>query len=265
MEQLLEQAVPSSPEPAWQDGHFLKALLNIPQGGMIGVTSALLFSGPQHLCAYWWRDPESGEDYANLVDEERLRLAIGRVSLDSGYVPAGTLRLGMSPKGAQWLLLSRPPKRYQLTLEFSASQVETLHLRMPSGVFFGIGDHYYLWAVKKGAISGKTPLYHYPLPNISEHGLLCFGENTPPKAAWSGIFPALNLFLDSPFIGHWAQGKSTVHHGDIRERLQTLAGASPAAFPDEELVLIPDPALVYQNPQPVTLDSYLARVMKKYA
>ena len=267
MEQLLEQAMPalSITESAWQDGHLLKALLNIPQGGMIGVTAAILFSEPQHLAAYWWRDPQSGEDFVNFVDEKRLRLAVDRLSWDSGYVPAGTLRLGLSPTGAQWALIYQSSRQYQLTFEVPASQgMTTIRIKMPAGVFFGIGEHYYLWAVKKGTVSGKTPLYQYPLPNISEEGALCFGENTPPRAAWAGMHPALSLFLDSPFIGHWAQGKSTVHDGDIRERLLALAEASPACFPDNELVPIISPSSYRQHPEPISLDVHLSHVVRAY-
>ena len=237
--------------------NMLLALLNIPQDGILGVTSALLFSESQQLCAYWWRD-EKGH-HPKLVDPQVLRAAIGAIPVDSGYLPEHVLRLGTSPRGQYWMLVSQPSRAYQLLIERKEQEHVSLELSLPGCLFFGLGEEYYLWAVKSGPLGAETLLYHFPLPNIAPSGLLCFGANTPSRVSWPSILPAFFLFLESPFNGHWAQEKSTVHPGDIRERLLTLAAQAPACFSDEELV----PILDYRgSSQPTSLDAHLKRIVR---
>lgn len=244
--------------------HLLLSLLSIPPQGMLGITSALLFAEQQQVCAYWWHDPKEGTQHVKLVDPQVLQAAIGSIPIDSGFLPEHVLRLGISRKGKAWMLMHQPPRASHLLIERDRDEERaSIELELPGCLFFGVGDLYFLWAVKRGELSAETPLYRFPLPNIAESGQLCFGENTPPIACWPSILPALSLFLNSPFNGHWAQGKSRVHAGDIRERLLALAASSSPQFPEEELVPTPE----YRRwgittVEPVSLETHLKYIVQ---
>lgn len=217
------------PDPIhWLREDVLLALLNIPQNGILGVSSALLFTSDQ--VAYWWRDAERDQQHVKLVSPQALRAAIGGIPIDSGYLPERVLRLGISPKGLQWMLVYRLPHVYRLSIERKEQERISIELGLPGCLFFGLGDTYFLWAIKDNPKAGETALYRFPLPNIGEDGRMCFGTNQPPRVSWPWILPAFSLFFDSPFNGHWAWGKSRLYPGDIRERLLALASEPGAWF-----------------------------------
>src|SRR5260370_39314696 len=124
-----DRAVDPDHPASWLSEDMLLALLNIPQGGIIGVTSALLFSETQQLCAYWWRDEKGNGQHTKLIDPQALRAAIGAIPVDSGYLPEHVLRLGTSPKGQYWMLGHQSPRAYQLLIDRGEHDRVSIELR----------------------------------------------------------------------------------------------------------------------------------------
>jgi len=233
------------------------SLLGIPETGLLRISAALLIAGNNELCAYWWRDPYTGRQHAELRDPVLVRSAFSNVVVDSGYLPPNVVRLGIT-NGVQWLVVSVPPSFYQLTLLDDVQHSSTLRVRLPGLVLTGCDTHYWLWAVKDAIVSANTLLYHVPLPNIGADGTLCFGNNHVPKAAGPTILQALHLFLDSPFTTHWATGKSLAHPGDIRRCLFDSVEQEAGVFPEDDLKPI-----TTGDARSLTLDVLLRHVLRR--
>jgi hypothetical protein len=244
-------------EPGIEDyitSDVILGLLAIPEAGLLRISSALLFAGNNELCAYWWRDSYSGQQHAELRDPVLVKAAFNDAFLDSGYLPSGVIRLGIS-RNVRWLAVHVPPATYTLTLHDDRKKTKprALTVGLPGFVLCGYGNQYWIWAVKERQISARTPVFRYPLPNVGGDGTMCFGANQPPQADGPTIMQAMQLFFDSPFNDHWAEAKAIGHPGDIRTYLQQLAGAGakargkrpPAVFPEEDLV----PLTAFGTPQ----------------
>ena len=158
----------------------------------------------------------------------------------------------------------------------TAKTIKSLHLALPGLVFGGVGNTYYVWAVKggdfyegasgqgSGQINPNARLYHAPLPNLYGDGHICFGNNAAPilkggkelEAAWQ-------LFLDSPFNGDLVAGKSKQHPRDVRAKLFDLVsrqqGRRPIKYPAPDLVPL-DSSTSGGNGQGITL----AEAVEKY-
>lgn len=116
-------------------------LLGIPETGLLRISAALLIAGNNELCAYWWRDSYTGRQHAELRDPVLVRAAFSQVTIDSGYLPPSVLRLGIS-NGMQWLAVTRPPTRTQLTLLDDSAQAAALQVTLPGLVIAGRDRHY---------------------------------------------------------------------------------------------------------------------------
>ena len=211
--------------------------LGIPEEGLLRISAALLIAGNNELCAYWWRDPYTGKQTAELRDPVQVRAAFSNTMIDSGYFPQNVIRLGIG-NGVQWMSISFPPASYRVMLLDEQNEPKLIEIGLPGLIFTGSGNTYWMWAVKDRPISPVTLVYHVPLPNIGADGILCFGTNTPPKVDGPTIMQAFHLFLDSPFNDHWAIGKALSHPGDIRSQLFALAKLKLPVFPDDDLVPI---------------------------
>lgn len=233
-------------------------LLGIPAQGLLRISAALLFAGNDELCAYWWRDAQSGQQHAELRDPVHVRNAFANSVIDTGYLPANTLRMGLG-HGVCWLAVFVPPASYRLTLLDEQEQPQQITLNLPGCILAGRGTSYWLWAVKERVVTPATPLFHMPLPNIGGDGTLCFGVNAVPRAEGATIMQAFHLFLESPFNDHWALGKARSHSGDVRTLLRALASSRDPVFPEEELLpLVAEGA----SRHTLTLDHLLHRVLK---
>lgn len=260
-------------EPGIEDfitSDVILGLLAIPETGLLRISSALLIAGNNELCAYWWRDRYTGQQHAELRDPVLVKAAFNDAFLDSGYIPAGTIRLGIS-KSVKWLAVYVPPAPYTLTLLDDRRQNKqpkppphTITIGMPGFVLCGYETQYWMWAVKERQVTPHTPVFRYPLPNVGGDGAMCFGANHPPQADGPSIMRALHLFLDSPFNDHWAEGKALCHSGDVRAYLKRLARAgkgkktSPPVFPEEELVPITTTSPPHQE---LTIEHLFRRVL----
>jgi len=234
-------------------------LLGIPETGLLRINAALLIAGNNELCAYWWRDQYSGQQRAELRDPVLVRAAFSNVAIDSGYLPANVIRLGIND-GVQWMAVYVPPASYRFTLLDDRQEASVIGVGLPGLVLCGRGSQYWMWAVKDHPVSPNSAVYHVPLPNVGLDGTMCFGTNRAPVASGPTILQALHLFLDSPFNDHWATGKSRARPGDIRLRLHEIAEWEPPVFPEEELVPITPSDAPGRH---LTLDQLLRHVLRR--
>src|SRR5262249_38498117 len=149
------------------------------------------------------------------VSPGAVRQAFAAEPIDSGWLPAGVCRWGISAKGA-WMLRWHAPAQYNVWLP---GRKQVLRVPMPALVFFAQGHAYYLWAMKGRVFNPKGELCHAPCANVnSSAGLICWGENRHPDVG-TGCFDAMwATFWDAPFSGSHAAGKSKAYPEDTNRR-----------------------------------------------
>ena len=148
---------------------------------LVEIQAELLFLEGQYLLH--WRSPSpennesnggggSGAEHFKFLAAEQLRYAFRFQSVDSQWLPPGTLRWGIGSQGS-WMVKLLRPACYAIELEVSKkvttgevrpdlSTVTTsgstdewqkaravFQIPLPALVFGGIGHRYYVWAVKK--------------------------------------------------------------------------------------------------------------------
>lgn len=267
---------------------LLEVLARSPRP-LVQIQAELLFIEGQYLLH--WRDPEDkygtgsgggGAEHFKFLAAEHLRRAFSFQPVDSQWLLPGTLRWGTGAQGS-WMVRLLKAANYNLELEVSRHRETgevTIDLSLPSNVagcywertratftvplpllvFGGVGNSYYLWAVKKinwqaastfpnatasCSSRGGNPnavLYHAPLPNVGSSGLLCYGSNQPPtmgagddgNTAGQILEQAWQTFIQSPFNDHLKQGKSKFSPADVRIQLIKLATTTTTTTPTSE-------------------------------
>lgn len=171
-----------------------------------------------------------GEE-AKFVSPATVAAAFRNLPIDSGWLPPGVVRCGETPIG-NFAVLFIPPQTHTLNFE---GRKRPLLLNLPAFVFFGSHKSFYVWSTKLKEFQPKAQLYNAPLPNVFGDGLICWGQNRPPKASAATIAKAWELFIKSPFTDHAADHKCRTHDHDVRRLLVKIAGAK-RRFPLQELI-----------------------------
>lgn len=162
---------------------------------------------------------EQGVVTNKYIDAQSAREAFTTIPIDSGWLPSNILREGTF-RSEPFAVIHFPVARRKLWLDD-----EAIELKMPGGIFAGFGNSFYIFAVKK-PFTIKEPLFHYPLPNISGAGAICFGSFRPESTV-TGINSALNLFFRSAFNDHHINNKSKKSPEDVRLTLRATKNADP--------------------------------------
>ena len=156
--------------------------------------------------------------------------AFNRFGASTGLLPADTLfwteRAGVLRIGV-WL----PPARRTIHLHVKADP-EKLRVPLPGLMFVGQGTNYSVYALTERPITGNEMLYHAPLPNVHENGLICAGSVQFPLASGATLAQAVQLFFESLFNHDLSGGK--VRKGELLPTLRKLKRAS--VFPSDQLV-----------------------------
>lgn len=181
---------------------------------------------------YVWHARVDGADNYKFVSQAAVLQAFRSAPVDSGWLAPNVARCGSTSRG-DYAVLFVPSGRHNLNVE-SGAKIKQLRVWLPSFVFFGYGQGYYVWAVKSDRLQPTAPLFAAPLPNVFDGGGICWGQNTAPRSTASSIADAWNLFITSPFNGHAASHKVKSHTGDVRTVLRRLA-AEGKRFPLSEL------------------------------
>lgn len=199
-----------------------------------GEVAELIIADDQYL----FRHREGEREILKFVSPAAVRAAFSHEPIDSGWLPAGTVRWGLDLAG-HWAVHFVPAQIH--TLRFSpapgfadTSGLIQLRVPLPPLVFMGYATTYHVWALAHQGFNPHLNLHHAPLPNVHPDGLICFGANLPPDAARIG--QAWQLFLEAPFNGDLASGKSRAQPNDVRVQLRSLADAHRPKYPLRDLV-----------------------------
>ena len=152
----------------------------IPPEGAVGA----VFITPT-ICEFQYRD---GSQFTlKQVTPSMLKLAFSEEPVDSGWLSPGSVRWGSTSYGV-YTVGYFAPAIYRFGIEFDKG-IKRLRAPMPALVFAGIRDKYHVWAMKERVFTPKAQLYYAPLPNLNEHGHICFGNNRHPDVRTGGFAP----------------------------------------------------------------------------
>ncbi len=200
-----------------------------------GEVAALIIADDQYLLRY--RDHD--QQVFKFLSPAAVRIAFNHEPIDSGWLPAGVRRWGVTPTG-HFAVLNIPRAKHQLLFDHdpkvfdSDASVVPLTVPLPTLVFAGLGLNHYLWALASNPFQPNATLYHAPLPNVHPDGQVCWGVNTPPNV--EHIAQAWQLFCAVPFSEHLCSGKSKAYPNDVRLRLRDLAQRK-RLYPVRDLVV----------------------------
>jgi hypothetical protein len=161
-----------------------------------------------------------------------LAAAFSQTEQDTGWLPAGVVRCGDSPKG-KWFVYSAPAQKVETLLEEDGKPVS---FPIPRTILMGIGSTYYFWVSKSRHFSADEQVCRAPFPNVYEDGHICWGSNTPAAAAPGIARKVWELFFATPFNAHLATGKSKTEKNDVRAVLHKLAEDNARVYPLHDLV-----------------------------
>jgi hypothetical protein len=104
----------------------------------------------------------------------------------------------------------------------------------------GIGNSYFLWAVKKNQFEPNLIIHHAPLPNVMADGRVCWGNVYPTSVNLSNVESTWSKFIGSAFNRDYTQGKSKKYKNNIIEQLKILNRKSKTSsrfrYPVSDLV-----------------------------
>ncbi len=140
---------------------------------------------------------------------------------DSGFLPAGILRMGTCPAG-MWSAMALPAAKVAISLVGMPDGERVIEVKLPAMLLMGMGNKYLVYALS-GDGNRKSAVYSAPLPNVYRSGEVCFGGNVVPKARPENLPDVWKLFITSPFNEHLSDKKSRKHPGDVRKMLIEVA------------------------------------------
>lgn len=178
------------------------------------IQAELLFIDDTYLFHY----RENGQETYKYLSPESLQEAFNNQPFDSDWLPSGILRHGSSCHGT-WAVLFIPAQRH--SLDFGEEQ---LSLPLPSLIFMGHHQSYWLWAIADQLFSPQAQAFYAPLPNVntSPCGRICWGQNSPPVANLQTLPEAWKLFISSQFTTHYTNHKSKMFPNDIIRQLKDV-------------------------------------------
>lgn len=138
-----------------------------------------------------------------------------------------------SENGVTEIAIWLPPVRR--TILFDAGR-KTHRLTLPpmGFVWVGQGTHYRIFAVQQRPTSTKKTLYHAPLPNVHDDGVVCPGDVKFPKCSADTIQAAADLFWSSHFNSDLSANKLRDGGDNLFKDLQALSGKRQ--FPFDRLI-----------------------------
>lgn len=115
----------------------------------------------------------------------------------SGVLPEHVLFWQATDRGARMGLWLPPAAR---TLRWAVGRrVRRFSVPMPGLVLVGQGVSYSVFAAKERPASEKAPLFHAPLANVNDNGLICAGTVKFTRCTPSTLAAAADLFFESEF------------------------------------------------------------------
>ncbi|MDQ2810206.1 MAG: prokaryotic E2 ligase family D protein [Chloroflexota bacterium] len=228
------------------------------------LITALLTPGPRALGAleaellmyegqYLFHYRQNAADHYKLLTADTVAVAFTGLGHDSGWLPPGLVRSGVTA-GGPFAVLFQPPAIHTLPIILGDNGApQALTIPLPGLVLAGHETNWYIWAVQEAVFTPTALVYATPLPNVYPDGGICWGENPVPPVGPGTMQAALDLFLHSPFNSHIAGGRIQTAQRDVRPFLRKLARAKATTFPATELLPF--------NSHP-TIDRALERILQ---
>lgn len=160
--------------------------------------------------------------------------AFSGTEVDSGWMPAGILRHGYGARGP-WAALEIPPTRQQITMIQPDGKEKMISVVFPRLLMIGLDKTYYLTALDS-PFKPNGKVYMAPFTNIYSDHRICWGSNMPMTAGAETMQKAWRLFIELPFNGDLANGKSVAHTHDIRTAWRKYSKAEE--WPVNDLVVL---------------------------
>jgi len=164
-----------------------------------------------------------GESYSQTcypVAVEDVAEVFTDVRLATGLLPRETL-FWQRQGDTTTLAIFVPARRWQVQWQGE----QTYQLPLPPCIFIGRGRNYCVYAVRSRPRGPHTPLWHFPSPNVNEHGVICLGNAPFPTCATDTIYSALHLFLEgSAFNNHLVKNRNATFPEDVRQLWELLNG-----------------------------------------
>lgn len=219
-----------------------------------GAEAALYFLPGQYVLQY----SASGCQAVKFLGPKAVAAAFSKEAVDSGWLPPGTIRAGVSNAG-HYLITFHPPAVREIFVEWgngSRRKIATWRVALPALVVAGIRSAYYVWAVSNfaGTVHPDLKIARAPFPNLNNLGLVCFGANPHLQVQNGGFARTLETFWAAPFSDHQTNGKCSSEPADVRKLLKQLHDQKATEFPAGEL-----------QPMGATLDSAVDRLINRKA
>jgi hypothetical protein len=187
---------------------------------------------------YLWKSKTKGGGYTEeFRSDAAVREAFSGIPIDTGWFNLqltcpGVVRWRDGRIG-QSVIAFIPPSIHTLevTNDGSGEPYALAHLSvpLPGMVICGHGHKYWIWAVKTERLDPYQEIFRCPLPNVYQDGAVCWGLLKPEKATANTILNAWELFINSTFNNHFANGRSKKYGDDVRLMLKEVAAANALA------------------------------------
>lgn len=213
------------------NGETIRRSYKAPTAAAV-ADAALFFVEGQYL---FHTRGEKGEE-TKYLSPAAIKQAFMLEAVDSGWLPCEAVRWGTCGRGSYIVSFFAPARRTLLIHSDDDLSETSLTVPLPGLVFVGLDQSWYIWAVRARKFSPDLELFHTPLPNIGQTGLICFGANQHPEVVRHGNQAAWELFISSAFNSHHADGKSLEYPQNILFRLHSLSTKKAARYPVRDLV-----------------------------
>lgn len=182
---------------------------------------------------FLFRQVRDGSVRSKFVTLQDVTAAFAQKEEDSGWLPAGVVRVGHNEHG-DWFVYSAPGQKVVVEIEGE----EPITTAIPRTVLVGIGRAYYLFAMAGKYFSASEKAYLAPFPNVHGDGKICWGVATPPEARAKVARQVWDLFFGTLFNAHLVDGKSKSEKEDVRKVLRKLAETGAREYPVKDLVVV---------------------------
>ncbi|MAT45348.1 MAG: hypothetical protein CL609_23715 [Anaerolineaceae bacterium] len=188
----------------------------------------LYFMDGQFLFRYKER---GGAEISKYLTMDDVAAAFVQVEQDSGWMPAGVLRVGTSQQG-RWYVYSAPAQKVTITVP----PAERLTIPIPRTVMLGIGTKFYIWALKETHFNPNAKAYHAPFSNVHADGLICWGRAKTAEVDAKHARRIWDDFFYANFNNDLSNKKSVKHPANVLEMLRSLHDENKRKYPVADLV-----------------------------
>lgn len=190
--------------------------------------AALYFLDGQYLFRH--RNSQ-GAVTSKYITNESLVAAFSQTEQDSGWLPAGVVRVGHNQHGP-WFVYSTPEQKIDITVY----PTESLTIPLPRLVMLAGGKGVYFWATGSKFFDYDAEGFSAPFPNLYSDGKVCWGGNLVPEIAAENARKIWQKFFGSLFNQDLSVRKCKGHDENVLDLLRELSVENKRRFPKREMI-----------------------------